>query len=431
MLTTLIPAPTSSPFSCHWDWCTLTFPSRDALVEHVENDHIAHAQPVRRADVPLLRRAEGDNVRLSWVEWSASVSGNGSISQVNGKHTTEKDGKGNGQGKEKEMVEIGVMTDAHLQSASTESSQTEPESVSTMPHPSALPPFSQFTTQDPNLAHSTPRKESPFKASFSQSQSQFLSQPQPQSHPYQISPAPAPPLIPNFTALRGETTTPPRMPPASPRLGALVSDVGVGFKEYGYSYDMEMISGIGSRDGSPSPMKMGVVMDVSITENSQEVVESQLTNSPSGSQAQSQRVESQYSPSQDVGDMNVPDTQWRPQSQLPLGGLGGGSVSGSGSLPSTIDPSQLQLPIAPPPGSPSTLDITYGSSGSDERRANLHQNMPTSSSWSQSNSQPHSQSDQMPYEEGFGFGYGEASQTQLQTQAQAQDDSMLSSSQSS
>lgn len=54
--------------SCRWDWCRLTFSSNVLLVHHVVHEHVHKAQPVRRHDVPLLRRAEeglGESWRLS------------------------------------------------------------------------------------------------------------------------------------------------------------------------------------------------------------------------------------------------------------------------------------------------------------------------------------------------------------------------------
>src|ERR1700733_6792699 len=43
---------------CHWDWCRLTFPTNQLLIDHVIYEHVRKAQPVRRRDLPMLRRAE-------------------------------------------------------------------------------------------------------------------------------------------------------------------------------------------------------------------------------------------------------------------------------------------------------------------------------------------------------------------------------------
>jgi len=52
-------APTmSSLHSCHWDWCRFTTAFHDALVEHVVSTHIEKAEPVKRADISLIRRVE-------------------------------------------------------------------------------------------------------------------------------------------------------------------------------------------------------------------------------------------------------------------------------------------------------------------------------------------------------------------------------------
>ncbi|TFK50891.1 hypothetical protein OE88DRAFT_1660028 [Heliocybe sulcata] len=45
-------------FSCRWDWCRATFSSNKSLVDHVVDDHIKTAEPVKRRDVSLIRRAE-------------------------------------------------------------------------------------------------------------------------------------------------------------------------------------------------------------------------------------------------------------------------------------------------------------------------------------------------------------------------------------
>ncbi|THH20488.1 hypothetical protein EW146_g880 [Bondarzewia mesenterica] len=43
---------------CCWDWCRTTFSTYQGLANHVVQEHIEKAQPVRRSNVKLLRRAE-------------------------------------------------------------------------------------------------------------------------------------------------------------------------------------------------------------------------------------------------------------------------------------------------------------------------------------------------------------------------------------
>lgn len=63
--------PQLSPFhlnSCRWSWCSSTFPSSQDLIHHILNQHIRNAVPVKRADLPMLQRAEegvGDSLSLS------------------------------------------------------------------------------------------------------------------------------------------------------------------------------------------------------------------------------------------------------------------------------------------------------------------------------------------------------------------------------
>lgn len=52
-------------YTCNWDWCRLAFPTNPSLVYHVIHDHVRKAQPVRRRDLPFLRRVE-DGVGESW-----------------------------------------------------------------------------------------------------------------------------------------------------------------------------------------------------------------------------------------------------------------------------------------------------------------------------------------------------------------------------
>jgi hypothetical protein len=52
----------SSLHSCHWDWCRFTTVLHDDFVEHVRSTHIEKAEPVKRADISLIRHVEqGDN----------------------------------------------------------------------------------------------------------------------------------------------------------------------------------------------------------------------------------------------------------------------------------------------------------------------------------------------------------------------------------
>ncbi|EPQ55252.1 hypothetical protein GLOTRDRAFT_111181 [Gloeophyllum trabeum ATCC 11539] len=48
----------SSSFACRWDWCRATFATHTSLVDHVVDSHIKTARPVKRKEVPLIRRAE-------------------------------------------------------------------------------------------------------------------------------------------------------------------------------------------------------------------------------------------------------------------------------------------------------------------------------------------------------------------------------------
>ncbi|KZT22438.1 hypothetical protein NEOLEDRAFT_1149978 [Neolentinus lepideus HHB14362 ss-1] len=45
-------------FACRWDWCRATFSSNKSLVDHVTEDHIKTAKPVKRRELPLIQRAE-------------------------------------------------------------------------------------------------------------------------------------------------------------------------------------------------------------------------------------------------------------------------------------------------------------------------------------------------------------------------------------
>ncbi|KAF8588847.1 hypothetical protein K439DRAFT_1334144 [Ramaria rubella] len=44
--------------ACRWNWCTSTFSDHASLRVHVETEHIATAEPVKRKDITLLQRTE-------------------------------------------------------------------------------------------------------------------------------------------------------------------------------------------------------------------------------------------------------------------------------------------------------------------------------------------------------------------------------------
>jgi hypothetical protein len=48
----------SSLHSCHWDWCRFTTVLHDDFVQHVTSTHIDTAEPVKRADISLIRKVE-------------------------------------------------------------------------------------------------------------------------------------------------------------------------------------------------------------------------------------------------------------------------------------------------------------------------------------------------------------------------------------
>lgn len=48
----------SSLHSCRWDWCRFTTVLHDDFVEHVILTHIDKAEPVKRADISLIRQVE-------------------------------------------------------------------------------------------------------------------------------------------------------------------------------------------------------------------------------------------------------------------------------------------------------------------------------------------------------------------------------------
>lgn len=69
---------------CHWDWCRLTFPTNQLLLDHVIYEHVRKAQPVRRCDLPMLRRAEegfGDSLS-SGMGGILSGSGLGELNSI-------------------------------------------------------------------------------------------------------------------------------------------------------------------------------------------------------------------------------------------------------------------------------------------------------------------------------------------------------------
>jgi hypothetical protein len=48
----------SSLHSCRWDWCRFTTVLHDDFVQHVISTHIDKAEPVKRADISLIRQVE-------------------------------------------------------------------------------------------------------------------------------------------------------------------------------------------------------------------------------------------------------------------------------------------------------------------------------------------------------------------------------------
>jgi hypothetical protein len=48
----------SSLHSCRWDWCRFTTVLHDDFVEHVVLTHIDKAEPVKKADISLIRQVE-------------------------------------------------------------------------------------------------------------------------------------------------------------------------------------------------------------------------------------------------------------------------------------------------------------------------------------------------------------------------------------
>lgn len=48
----------SSLHSCRWDWCRFTTVLHHDFVQHVISTHIDKAEPVKRADISLIRQVE-------------------------------------------------------------------------------------------------------------------------------------------------------------------------------------------------------------------------------------------------------------------------------------------------------------------------------------------------------------------------------------
>ncbi|PPQ65931.1 hypothetical protein CVT26_010692 [Gymnopilus dilepis] len=54
-------------YPCKWHWCRETFPDNPQLVQHVILEHVNKAPPVKREDIPHVRRAEdgtGDSIHV-------------------------------------------------------------------------------------------------------------------------------------------------------------------------------------------------------------------------------------------------------------------------------------------------------------------------------------------------------------------------------
>jgi len=55
-------------YGCKWEWCRLSFLDQAALNEHVVLEHVRRAIPVRRRDIPIMRRVEegaGESLKIS------------------------------------------------------------------------------------------------------------------------------------------------------------------------------------------------------------------------------------------------------------------------------------------------------------------------------------------------------------------------------
>ncbi|PPQ77732.1 hypothetical protein CVT25_011167 [Psilocybe cyanescens] len=57
-------------YGCKWAWCRSMYSNNEELTQHVILEHARRAIPVRRRDIPLIRRAEdgtGESLRMSYV----------------------------------------------------------------------------------------------------------------------------------------------------------------------------------------------------------------------------------------------------------------------------------------------------------------------------------------------------------------------------
>ena len=52
------PITTTTLAVCRWGWCKESFSSQDELVEHVLQEHIEKAVPIKKKDLPLEKRAQ-------------------------------------------------------------------------------------------------------------------------------------------------------------------------------------------------------------------------------------------------------------------------------------------------------------------------------------------------------------------------------------
>ncbi|KIM46387.1 hypothetical protein M413DRAFT_441479 [Hebeloma cylindrosporum] len=57
-------------YSCKWAWCRSVFEEHPSLVHHVVHDHARRSIPVRRRDIPMIRRVEegsGESLKISYM----------------------------------------------------------------------------------------------------------------------------------------------------------------------------------------------------------------------------------------------------------------------------------------------------------------------------------------------------------------------------
>lgn len=67
----------SSLHLCRWEWCRESFDASEKLIEHVIREHVNKAIPVRRRDIPLIRRAEeGTSESLGLSKFMPSMDSN-------------------------------------------------------------------------------------------------------------------------------------------------------------------------------------------------------------------------------------------------------------------------------------------------------------------------------------------------------------------